>query len=82
MSNDDVTMYTQAKAALEHEYFRVSPYPKHSDFLPTFPSLHSPHPDHDDDGGKTGKVPKSRMHESRSGGGKRQKPNNSHKHVY
>ena len=32
--------FTNNRDALRHEYFHMYPYPKDSDLMPTFPSLH------------------------------------------
>eukprot|EP01036_Dinobryon_divergens_P022347 gene22347-30593_t len=36
----DPTVRITARDALRHRYFRVKPYPKETDLMPTFPSLH------------------------------------------
>ena len=36
----DPTVRISARDALRHSYFRVKPYPKETDLMPTFPSLH------------------------------------------
>ena len=32
--------YLKASSALQHSYFRMSPYPKEAELMPTFPTNH------------------------------------------